>query len=448
MSTFSAPALANSVPIVPSANESHPLVRASRLLADTAHDLKSPLAATTGLIHLVMEDAETDISAEQREHLQVAIHRCEEMQRMIDDMLALDRIRSGLPRMIRCAVDVSQLRLAVESIVAKEASQRDVKIVWRGMEQSAPRLWGDPDKLRRWLVNLINNAMKATVAGGRITVFLMPGEKGNYRLGVRDTGRGFTPAQRARLTEQGRLTSEGLGISICRQIAALHHSLLWFDTEYGSGSCFEMWLPVATPVAAAAAICRWRSGEPMGAGRQDGFVGLPIELTAPRNRLLILQSLTIEGLNAAALDEADVVLQSDAGFYDHLFRIARAGWIMGWDEPDGLTEGRRERVMRALYAKHPSEMNRAKLQWTNHGSYSPLAGARAPYVEAFMRAALEIIPPEPMSSDDWFVEMSSKENVEDRADASYNDPRISARLDEELRQIAAYFRARQKTMMT
>lgn len=427
--------------------EAHPLVRAGRLLADTAHDLRSPLAATTGLIHLVMEDSDTFISAEQREHLKIAIDRCEEMQRLIDDMLALDRIRSGWPRVIRNVIDVTQLRLSVESLVAKEAQQKEVRIVWRGLDQSAPTIWADGDKLRRWLVNMISNAIRATNSGGRITVYLIDGDRGNMRLGVRDTGSGFGAVDRAQLAQQGRLEREGLGITICRQIAALHHSWLWLNSEPEVGSCFEMFVPLATPVAAASSMCRWRSGTPTIGSRHDGFIPLPIEQAAPRNALMSLQTLTMKGLALSTLDDVDIVLNSEAGLHDQIYRAAPAGWILGWDEEQSQVESRRERVTRMLIAKQPENLSQGEMQWTLLGAYSPLGGNRAAYVEGFVRAALELESPEPIDADR--VSSDRSENlwhIGAKGHQDQGDPRVHARLSHEIKQLATHFRARQQKL--
>ncbi len=434
------------------------MTRAGRLLADTAHDLRGPLSAASGLISLVLDDDAPALSEEQREHLHIAIARCDEMQRMIEDMLALDRMRSGLPRIIRSAVDASQLRLSVEATVARDAAQRDIRLAWRGLDAAAPRLWADADKLRRWIINLIHNSLKATEPGGRVTVYLSPIDAGQCRLGVRDTGRGIAPAAQQRLIQgtqevrRERTTdnlgaSEGLGMTICRQIAQLHHSRLWLNSEPNVGTAIEMMVPIASPSAVARTFCRWRSRAQQPQRRSDGFIALPEDPVIAKQPEISLQTLAAVSPQRSAVEDVDFLVQSDLGINEIAYRVADAGWVMAWDESTELVPARRQRIQQAIDQQmHNHSSPGCVLRWSHPGQYSVLGGDRAPAAEALIRAALTFR--EPLAPRETVSSMPIANPV--KSVAAVEDGQLNAvdiRLHHEMRQLATHFRRRQSSLV-
>jgi signal transduction histidine kinase len=127
---------------------------------------------------------------------------------------------------------------------------------------------GDPDLLRRVLLNLVSNALKFTPSGGRVTVNLdthltSPSGRSGVVVAVRDTGPGiskddqsqlfvrFTPLARA---NGRRSVGSGLGLSFCRQVVELHGGEIWVESVPGEGSTFAFVLP-----RVEAAVSRRRS---------------------------------------------------------------------------------------------------------------------------------------------------------------------------------------------
>jgi signal transduction histidine kinase len=108
----------------------------------------------------------------------------------------------------------------------------------------------DPDRLAQAIGNLINNAIKFTPPGGKITV--RAGTKADkVWIAIQDTGPGipvedqellFTPFFRGR-TETRFPQGLGLGLSIARDLVMAHQGSLEFESEQGQGSCFTIWLP-------------------------------------------------------------------------------------------------------------------------------------------------------------------------------------------------------------
>jgi hypothetical protein len=362
------------------------------------------------------------------------------MHRLINDMLDYDRVRSGIPRVCRSIVDVTQLRMSVEGVIGREANERRILLAWRGFDHSAPMIWADQEKLRRFLVNLGMNALKITPEGGRITVYIGAGDGANVRIGLRDTGRGFDSRQLAKVIEDGKLRTDGLGLTICRQIAALHHSWLWLNSEPNCGSCFEAFFPLASPVAAASALAKWRSGHPAAANARDGFTPLPDQQTAPRFEDVAIISVFARGLSLERLEEVDRLLQVDLRMHETAYRVCENCWVLAWDIPPGQCRLRQTELSTLIdhhLRKELTSMDKS-LSWSDVNWYRTAGGSRSPFVEAFVRASLEI-GDLGLDLDNLSTSTTSEFDEEYRT----THERVGRRLNHEIRRLSKHFRERQ-----
>ena len=117
-------------------------------------------------------------------------------------------------------------------------------------------IWGDPDRLKQVVLNLVTNAIKYTPAGGRVTLGLGRVEQW-ARLTVTDTGPGIAPEEQQRIFERfyridkarsRSMGGAGLGLAIAMRITQLHGGRLEVTSEGvpGKGSTFSLWLPMRT----------------------------------------------------------------------------------------------------------------------------------------------------------------------------------------------------------
>jgi signal transduction histidine kinase len=116
---------------------------------------------------------------------------------------------------------------------------------------SLASVWADEDRLRQVVLNLINNALKFTSSGGKIT--LRARDDGvNLIVEVQDTGRGMSKEEQAWLfepyhrleSEVGHLSGLGLGLSLSKTLVELHGGKIWVESEKGKGSTFSFSLPL------------------------------------------------------------------------------------------------------------------------------------------------------------------------------------------------------------
>jgi heavy metal sensor kinase len=220
-----------------------------RFAADAAHELRTPLAVLRGSIEVALRG---DRSPEEyRRVLASSLEEVERLIRLSEDLLLLSRSVAG-PEPARAPVDLEPLLLEVFDVGARLGRAAGVSV---RVETAVPAsVRGDANALRRALLNLVENAVKYTAAGGKVELALVP-DGGWAVLTVADTGIGVEPADADRIFEpfvrldaaRSRDTGgAGLGLAIARSIVVAHGGTLAVESRPGEGSRFTIRLPLAT----------------------------------------------------------------------------------------------------------------------------------------------------------------------------------------------------------
>ena len=179
------------------------------------------------------------------------------LNRMINEMLDLDRMEAGKIRLQPKPVDVNSLVLEV---VDRARSSSDKHRLHTELDETLPIISADPDRLVQVISNLVTNAVKYSPDGGEITVGTQS-EDGHVHVAVHDQGIGIAPEnigkvferyERFESTKTNKVVGTGLGLAICKQIIELHGGRIWVESKPGEGSTFEFTVPVGSPAAAAA----------------------------------------------------------------------------------------------------------------------------------------------------------------------------------------------------
>ena len=219
-----------------------------RFSADAAHELRTPLTALKGTLEVALRADRT--GAEYREALASALEEVDRLVRLSEDLLLLSRATAG-PESPRARVDLESLVLDVASVGARLAKARGVIV--RVGDTAPAGVLGDAGGLRRALLNLVENGVKYTPAGGRVQVALAV-DDGGAVLTVDDTGPGIDPADAERIFEpfvrldaaRARETGgSGLGLAIARSIVIAHRGTLTVERAPGGGARFVLRLPRA-----------------------------------------------------------------------------------------------------------------------------------------------------------------------------------------------------------
>lgn len=203
-----------------------------RFLADTSHDLRTPLAVIRSNIDVLADDPQASLE-DWREAGGVVQRNAERMANMIEDLLATARLEARAAA--RVDVDLADLVAEAADEFAPRGIERDVTV------ESNPlpaRIEGVPQSLRRAITNLADNALRAAPAASRIV--LASGSDAHWAwVAVADEGEGIDPA----LVDNE--TRRGLGLSIVRQVVEAHGGSLTAHRGQVGGSTMVMWLPAA-----------------------------------------------------------------------------------------------------------------------------------------------------------------------------------------------------------
>ena len=227
--------------------------RANRIkdnfLATLSHELRTPLNAILGYTWMLRANALAD---DRREHALETVERnAKTVSQMLYDLLDVSRIASGKLTLTMQPMDLRTLVLeSVESVAPKAAANGLSLHVDAG--EDPVLIQGDRARLQQVLWNLLSNALKFTLTGGRINVTLKSDENATT-VAVQDSGIGipvafqskvFEPFQQVRLKSTPQIGGLGLGLAIVHQIIELHGGTVTLESEgEGKGSTFTVHLP-------------------------------------------------------------------------------------------------------------------------------------------------------------------------------------------------------------
>ena len=226
---------------------------------NASHELRTPLAS----ISAAAETLEAVSKPEDSERFRAIIQsEAERMSQLVEEMLALARLESGLtePEMEVVGLE-SLLADAVESI-RPQAEREGLSLRYAGLNrepESLPEtlIMADPELVERAVLNLLHNAVKFTDEGGAIEVLCEFGDAADPApmvwIRVRDTGIGVEPADQARIfqrfyrVDRARQSGggTGLGLAVVRHIAEVHGGAVSIESAPGAGSTFGFSVPLA-----------------------------------------------------------------------------------------------------------------------------------------------------------------------------------------------------------
>ncbi|MYB21426.1 MAG: PAS domain-containing protein [Chloroflexi bacterium] len=222
---------------------------------NASHELRTPLASISAAAETLEVARTPEDSHRFREIIQNEAAR---MGQLVEEMLALARLESGLtePEMVVVGME-SLLAGAVESI-RPQAEREGLSLSYAGLKSGAETmLMADPELVERALLNLLHNAVKFTDAGGAVEVLTEPGDEADPApmvwIRVRDTGIGIEPAEQSRIfqrfyrIDRARQSGggTGLGLAVVRHIAEVHGGAVSLQSAPGEGSTFGFSVPLA-----------------------------------------------------------------------------------------------------------------------------------------------------------------------------------------------------------
>jgi signal transduction histidine kinase len=212
-------------------------------MADAAHELRTPLTAVSLQAELLARAESPSEAAEALAELQQGIARS---TKLVERLLTLARLDAASEREAVAAVDLSAL--LHRAVAERQVLARAQGLELRAEVEPAVTIDGHATQLQSLVDNLLDNALRYTPRGGRVTAALTPRRR-EVRLVVQDTGPGIPVHERARVFDRfyrvpgTEAPGSGLGLAIVRRVVQLHGGRIDIADAAGGGAEITVWLP-------------------------------------------------------------------------------------------------------------------------------------------------------------------------------------------------------------
>jgi len=216
----------------------------TELLANVSHELRTPLASIKGFT-TVLTDYDNKLTPEEkREYLEIIDHNTDRLSELIEQLLVISRLGSGMLTIDRSPSDIKTL---CEEVIS-EAKIRSPEFNFiHDLPARLPKVYIDTKRIRQVLDNLIDNAVKHSFPGTEISI--TASRKNNeIVVTVTDEGTGISRKDRPYIFDRmfhtqrkhkSGATGAGLGLSICKGLIEAHQGRIWIESEEGKGTrCF------------------------------------------------------------------------------------------------------------------------------------------------------------------------------------------------------------------
>ncbi len=221
----------------------------AKFLANVSHECRTPLSTVIGYAECMLRGYDGATTEEQQKDLKAIIQNANELLQLLEDVLQLAKVESGH---IDLELQPFSLDTCIRSVIQSlqtEADKRQLKLQVE-LEEGLPPLLGDPVKVRRILLNLVENAIKYTPQG---KILIHGSSHPPYaQICVEDTGLGISPSELKHIFDPfyqsgGGRSGAGLGLSIVKNLVEAHAGRIEVQSKLGQGSAFIISLPLAIP---------------------------------------------------------------------------------------------------------------------------------------------------------------------------------------------------------
>ncbi len=237
----------------------HDLTRLKKLermrvdfVANVTHEIKTPLTAIMGFVETLQEGAIEDRETAKKFLSTIARH-AERLNRLVDDLLTISNTELGEIHFSFESVALSGIAQSVLHMIQQKAEEKKIEIA-SAIPEGLPLIRADRDRLSQVLINVLDNAVKFTPEGGRVTLAASPAAGQEVVVRIIDTGIGVPKDEISRLgerfyrvdkTRSRELGGTGLGLSIVKHLMAAHKGRMEIESQLGRGTSVSLYFPAA-----------------------------------------------------------------------------------------------------------------------------------------------------------------------------------------------------------
>jgi signal transduction histidine kinase len=234
----------------------------SEFIAVASHELRTPLTSALMGIHLLLEPQTGPLISSQRRLIEICRDDCERLDRLTRELLDLSRLEAEHSPIVPVPITPGDLLQPTADRLRPQVEAKGLTL-HVDIDPAAPDVLADGHQIERVIANLVNNAVRATSAGGRVSIRATATTTAAattagtaaaavsefVTIDVADTGVGIAPEHLARLFDKfsqvpgGTSGGAGLGLAIAKRIVEAHGGRIWVQSEPGHGCVFSFTLP-------------------------------------------------------------------------------------------------------------------------------------------------------------------------------------------------------------
>ena len=217
------------------------------MVANISHDLRTPLTTMRGYLETLLLKTDELTAEEQKQYLQTALSHSRHLATLVEQLFELARLDSCESVVYSEPFSMGELVQDVTQSFILRAEQKNIELVI-SVNPETPHIYGDIAMMQRVLENLLENGMRHTAEGGRISISVDI-DSGSVVVRVADTGCGIAEKDMPRIFERFYQQdtnrtggSSGLGLAIVKRILELHGSVIDVRSEVDQGTTFSFGL--------------------------------------------------------------------------------------------------------------------------------------------------------------------------------------------------------------
>jgi signal transduction histidine kinase len=225
----------------------------SDFISMLSHEIRTPLTSIRESVNMIVEEIMGGINQRQRKFLKIASVEIGRICELLNHFMQVSRLESGAVELKLKPIETAPFvsRCVYQLNPAAEAKNINIEMQ---ISPGLPNLTGDPEQLQRVFLNLLDNAIKFSPHGSKVTVCSrLDDDPENLRFSVSDNGPGIPKEEQSLIFNKyyqsrgarDHMSGVGLGLNITKRIVQAHSGNVWVNSKVGKGSTFFFTLPVA-----------------------------------------------------------------------------------------------------------------------------------------------------------------------------------------------------------